>query len=136
MRKTMSVLSALVVIAAVSGCSNSTAPIGISGTWLNVRAPGNSLQMTLTLNGSALSGPGTWCGEALGCGKTTVAGTMTGGQVHLVTTFDTGRIQTFDGTLTSSSSLDGQASDAFPDGQTLGPFDQSFHRFSDPFGGQ
>jgi hypothetical protein len=130
MRQVMSVMSALLFAAAASGCSDSIGPTAIAGTWRHFAVAGSSLQMTLSLNGSTVSGPGTWCGEALGCGTTSVTGTATGNQVHLVTTFDNGEIETFDGSFKSSNSLEGSAIDISPGGQTQLPFAQTYQRIT------
>jgi hypothetical protein len=133
MRLLMSVTSALVLAVAAIGCSDSIGPESIVGVWdEDSSAAGNSLSMFLALNGSAVSGQGSWCGEALGCGLTTVTGTATGNRIHLVTTFDSGEIQTFDGTLTSSNSLTGSVVGGSPDGQIQLPHGESFHRAGDP----
>jgi hypothetical protein len=88
--------------------------------------------MVLTRSGSTVSGTGSWCVEALGCGTTTVTGTVSGNKVHLVTTFDTGMIETFDGAFTSVNSLEGSAIDHTPGGPPQLPFALSYHRISDP----
>lgn len=133
MRLLMSVTSALVLAVVASGCSDSISPQSIVGLWAMDNSPaGNSLQISLALNGSAVSGQGTWCGEALGCGSTSTTGTATGDRIHLVTTFDNGEIQTFDGSLTSTNSLAGSVRESSGDGQIQLPHPQSFHRAGDP----
>ena len=133
MRLAMSMLSAFLVAVVANGCSDSIGPGSIVGLWVEDSSPeGNSLDMSLALNGSAISGQGSWCGEALGCGLTTAAGTATGNRIHLVTTFDSGEIQTFDGTLTSQNSLAGSVVGGSPGGQIQLPHAQSFHRGGDP----
>jgi hypothetical protein len=128
MRLLMSMTSALLLAVAANGCSDSIGPKLIVGLWEEDNTlPGNSLAMTLALNGSAVSGQGTWCGEALACGLTTTTGTATGDQIHLVTTFDNGRVETFDGNLTSSSSLAGSVRETSSQQIEL-PHAQSFHR--------
>jgi hypothetical protein len=128
MRVLMSVTSVFMLAAVANGCSDSIGPESIVGFWDENSSPaGNSLSMFLTLNGSAVSGQGSWCGEALGCGSTTTTGTATGDKIHLVTTFDNGRIESFDGTLTSTNSLAGSVRD-ISDPQIELPHAQSFHR--------
>ena len=130
MRLLMSVTSALVLAVVANGCSDFISPQSIVGMWEMDKSPaGNSLQISLTLNGSAVSGQGSWCGEALGCGSTTTTGTATGDKIHLVTTFDNGRIESFDGTLTSTNSLSGSVRD-ISDPQIELPHAQSFHRLA------
>ena len=125
-------MSVLFVALAAAACSDSFGPGTIDGSWSHVTVPGSSLNMFLTRSGSTVTGPGSWCGEALGCGTTTVTGTVSGNKVHLVTTFDTGRVETFDGAFTSVNSLDGSAIDHMPGGPPQLPFALSYHRISDP----
>jgi hypothetical protein len=128
MRLLMSVTSVLCLAVAVNGCSDSISPESIVGIWVEDGSPpGNSLEIMLALNASAISGTGSWCGEALGCGVTTVTGTATGNRFHLVTTFDSGRIETFDGSLVSSSSLAGTETETLSDGTHVSGH-QSFTR--------
>jgi hypothetical protein len=117
---------------AVVGCSDSFGPGTIDGMWLHVTVPGSSLSMVLARSGSTVSGTGNWCGEALGCGTTTVTGTVSGNKVHLVTTFDTGQIETFDGAFKSANSLEGSAIDHAPGGPPQLPFALSYQRTFDP----
>jgi hypothetical protein len=127
----MSVTSVFLLAVAANGCSDSVGPESIVGLWAedNTSIPGNSQQMLLALNGSAVLGDGSWCGEALRCGLTTVTGTATSAGIHLVTTFDNGNIQVFDGTLKSSNSLAGFETET-PRGGTPFSGAQSFHRVS------
>lgn len=128
MRLLMSVTSVFMLAVVANGCSDSIGPESIVGLWdEDSSPPGNSLSMFLSLNGSAVSGQGSWCGEALGCGSTSTTGTATGDKIHLVTTFDNGRIESFDGTLTSTNSLAGSVRD-ISDPQIELPHAQSFHR--------
>lgn len=129
MRLAMSVL--FIGLAAV-GCSDSFGPGTIDGQWLHTTVPGSSLSMILTRSGSSVSGTGNWFGEALGSGTTTVTGTVAGNKVHLVTTFNTGMVETFDGRFTTINSLDGSAIDHTPGGPPQLPFALSYHRVSDP----
>jgi len=110
MRLVMSIASLLLVGLVANGCSDPVGPESIVGLWdLTGSLPGNSQSMILALDGSTVSGQGTWCGEALRCGTTTVTGTATGNKIHLVTTFDDGSVQKFDGSLISENSLVGRA---------------------------
>jgi len=129
MRLAMSVL--LLGLVTV-GCSDAFGPDTIDGNWSHVSVPGSSLNMLLTGSGSSVSGTGTWFGEALGSGTTSVTGTVTGNKVHLVTTFDTGKIETFDGAFKSVDSLEGSAVDRTPGASPQLPFAMSYHRISDP----
>jgi hypothetical protein len=79
-----SVLSGLLLCAAVSGCSDSLMPGTIDGTWVSpFTVPGNSWTMDLTASGSTVTGTGRACGEAAACGTITVQGTVDGAKVHL-----------------------------------------------------
>lgn len=128
MRLLVSVTALLLLGVGANGCSDPISPQSIVGTWEEDSSPaGNSLVIVLGLNGSAISGQGSWCGEALGCGLTNTTGAVTGNKIHLVTAFDNGRIETFDGTLTSSSSLAGSARDTSSPQIEL-PHAQYFHR--------
>jgi len=104
MRLLMSATSVLFFATAVNGCSDSSGPQSTETQWVVgvwsafTSAPSKSLGMSLVLHGATVTGPGNWC-ENLVCGTTSVTGTVTGNTVHIVTTFDTGRIETFDGTL-------------------------------------
>jgi len=130
MRLLMSVVSGLVLALAVNACSDSISPQSIVGLWAEDNSPaGNSLEITLALNASVISGQGAWCGEALGCGLTSTTGTATGDKIHLVTTFDNGRIETFDGTLKSTNTLAGSARDISGPQIEL-PHAESFHRLN------
>jgi hypothetical protein len=128
MRLLMSIASVLVLGVAANGCSDSIGPESIVGLWAQDNmVPGSGLEISLALDGSAISGPGTWCGEALGCGSTSTTGVAIGNKIHLITTFDDGRVEVFDGTLTSSNSLVGSMSTASSVQIEL-PHAQSFHR--------
>ena len=132
MRLLMSVTSVFMLAVVANGCSDSIGPESIVGLWDENSSPaGNSFSMSLALNGSTVSGQGSWCGEALGCGSTSTTGTAMGNKIHLVTTFDNGRVETFDGTLTSTNSLSGSVRD-ISDPQIELPHAQSFHRAGDP----
>jgi hypothetical protein len=129
MRLLMSIASMLLVGVVANGCSDSVGPESIVGLWdMTGNLPGNSRDMVLALNGSTVSGQGSWCGEALGCGTTTVTGTATGDKIHLVTTFDDGRVDKFDGRLTSTNSLVGRALSTAPPEVLSSP--QSFRRLT------
>jgi hypothetical protein len=130
MRLLMSIVSMLLVGVVANGCSDSVGPESIVGLWdMTGNLPGSSRDMVLALNGSTVSGQGSWCGEALGCGTMTVTGTATGDKIHLVTTFDDGRVEKFDGRLTSTNSLVGRALSTAPPEVLSSP--QSFCRLTE-----
>ena len=133
MRILMSVTLVLLAVAA-SGCSDPVSPQLIVGLWEQDGSPaGNSLQIQLALNGSAISGQGSWCGEALACGSTSTTGLVEGNKIHLITSFDNGRTEIFDGTLTSSNSLAGSVRGTSPGAPIQLPHAQVFYRLiTDP----
>jgi hypothetical protein len=114
-----SVLSGLLLVVAVSGCSDSLMPGTIDGTWVSpFTVPGNSWTMDLTASGSTVTGTGRACGEAAACATITVTGTVDGAKVHLdfvASDFHppappgqpTSTTSHFDGTLVGPSSLVG-----------------------------
>jgi hypothetical protein len=78
-----SALSVLYLVVAV-GCSSSFGPGTIDGRWAqDGEPPGSSFEMDLVANGSAISGTGTWSGEACCSGTLAVTGTFDKGAVHL-----------------------------------------------------
>jgi hypothetical protein len=110
------VMSVLFLGAILSGCSSST---GLSptvvGKWSQVEhIPGNSVEITLTTSGSNVSGSGTWCGEAMGCGVVTVSGAVNGSVIHLDIAYSNGLIEHFDGRISVLGTLDGSATGEFP----------------------
>ena len=125
-----SVKSVLVLGALIGGCSSSTG-LGSSvvGKWSQVeQIPGNSVEMTLTSSGSRISGSGTWCGEALGCGLITVSGTVSGDAIHLDIAYDNGLIEHFDGRISVLSTLEGSERGEFPGTPPQLPHAVTFHR--------
>ena len=84
MRRALLVLLGLVV----SSCSSPLDPKLIDGTWHEDVSgiPGNYFQMTLSSNGSDISGTGLGCGEAGPCGTSTIVGTSDSKGIHLTIT--------------------------------------------------
>jgi len=118
-----SVVSVLLLVAVAGGCgSDLAARKSFDGFWTeDIVTPGSSLTISLVSNGSAISGPGSWCGEALGCGDVAVSGSVNGNAVHLdlaltERTPQTGPagIEHFDGTLTLLDTLEGTLSNDPP----------------------
>jgi hypothetical protein len=103
MRPVLSVL----LFAVALGCSNPIEPSSINGRWGGPPSvPGNSFEMDLVASGSAISGTGTWSGEACCAGTLAVTGTFDNGAVHLEITETVsspptaiGSVLTFDGRL-------------------------------------
>lgn len=85
-RHRLVLLGALLAI----GCSDSTAPARLNGTWASpFTVPGNGLQFTLATAGDVVTGDGSWTGEACCSGTVQIAGTSTGGDVSLDFTYTT-----------------------------------------------
>ena len=82
--------SALLVLVglAVGGCSSPLAPTLVNGTWYQDERgiPGNVFQMTLSSNGSDISGTGGGCGEAGPCASSTIVGNLDSKGIHLTIT--------------------------------------------------
>ena len=73
-----------------TACSGLTGPGYLAGTWTQGGTfPGNSLQFTLNTDGDAVSGSGTWSGEACCDGTVTITGTVSGNDVTLSLLFVT-----------------------------------------------
>ena len=120
------------------GCSGAepfTGPAVIDGRWgLNgLSVPGNSFEMDLTSTASAVSGSGSFAGEAGPAGTLTVAGTVEGVLVHLDLTFsqqvprvEPATIEHFDGQFTSANVIEGSTTSDTP-GQPPGR--ASYRRF-------
>jgi hypothetical protein len=90
--------------------------------------PENSSAMTLTTSGSSISGSGTWCGEALGCGALTVTGKAIGGTILLDIVYSNGRIEHFDGRIRGLTTLEGSVQGEFPGQPPQLPYAATFHR--------
>lgn len=82
--------SALLVLAglAVSGCSSPLDPTLIQGNWYQDQGgiPGGFFEMTLSANGSNISGTGNGCGEAGPCANSTIVGNTDSKGIHLTIT--------------------------------------------------
>lgn len=123
------VMSALLVGAAVAACSSTLDPAVLAGTWSRMEPiPENSSAMTLTTSGSSISGSGTWCGEALGCGALTVTGKAIGGTILLDIVYSNGRIEHFDGRIRGLTTLEGSVQGEFPGQPPQLPYAATFHR--------
>jgi len=127
-----SVRSVWLVALFAMGCSGAEPFLGpaiIDGRWglSGVSVPGNSFEMDLTSTGSAVSGSGSYAGEAGPFGTLAVAGTVEGLVVHLDLTFTEqaprpGHTTTehFDGKFASANVLQGSVT-SDPPGQLPGP---------------
>lgn len=115
LQRRVSLLAAVLLI----GCKDATWSVqpGLDGKWTHDSGiPGSSLQFTLARNGTAVSGSGTWTGEACCSGTVTVTGTVTGDVIDLDLAYvvtqgaDVGRTFTehFEGSFISPVSLLGR----------------------------
>jgi hypothetical protein len=127
-----SLRSVWLVAALAMGCSGAEpflGPASIDGRWGDpgTSVPGNSFEMDLTSTGSAVSGNGSYAGEAGPFGTLAVAGTVQGLVVRLDLTFTEQAprpghttIEHFDGRFTSASVLEGSITSDTP-GQAPAP---------------
>jgi hypothetical protein len=130
-------VSVLALVLGVSACSDPIGPRAIVGGWdRDFTVAGSALAMDLTVTGSAVSGTGSWNGEAGPGGSLAVTGTVRGAAVHLELDFTVsvppdalGSFrQHFDGRLTSTTSLEGALTQDY-DGETPPLFEMvRFHR--------
>jgi hypothetical protein len=80
----------------------------VTGTWVHAAiGPVYRESMTLTQDGTRVSGTGTYAIEAGRSGPTTIDGTVTGKALTLTIRRDYGLIETFAGTLTDAKHLSG-----------------------------
>ena len=117
-RSYMRLFAALSIACVAIGCGdNPIAPSAktLDGTWAALdEVPGSGEQWTLDVQGSSVSGTGSWSGEACCVGTLSVTGTIGGDSVHLDLSYVTSSNQTqrafhkrFDGALTSRTMLRG-----------------------------
>ena|SRR5215467_14661340 len=110
-------LTAICLLSVVAlACSDSTglSSSTLDGTWVRLNeVPGSSERWDLTVNGSTITGTGTWSGEACCAGTLTVSGAIANGSIHVdVTLVTTGMTRPnvhehFDGALASPDMLVG-----------------------------
>jgi hypothetical protein len=130
MKKHLAALCALVCVASITGCNGSEfispAPVMVSGTWTRLdEPPGSGEQWMLSLNGSTISGDGSWTGEACCAGTLSISGRTSSDSLHLDVAYLPTSPQVrptfhlhFDGGLSSPTLMQGMASD---DGQSAVP---------------
>jgi len=116
-------ISALLVFtlaALASSCgSDATAPpiSALEGSWSRLdEIPGSSEQWSIALTGDAVSGTGSWSGEACCGGPLSIVGSVSGDSIHLNVTLAAtvgnpapDHHEHFDGVLISSSELRGKS---------------------------
>lgn len=107
-----SVMSVLCLALFASGCSD-LGPTALNGKWAqDLSQVESSWEIDLTVSGAAVTGTGTWYGEACCSGTLSASGTVSGTAVHLdIVSTPTGSqltsTSTFDGKLVSSTLLKG-----------------------------
>ena len=94
MRRLFSVaVVALLPAVALVGCGADSGPLSpttLSGTWITPNeVPGSSTVWTLSVNGSTVTGTGTWSGEACCSGTIAISGAVTNDEVILDVTVTT-----------------------------------------------
>jgi hypothetical protein len=101
---------------AVLACSDIASPSRstLDGTWVRLdEVPGSSERWDLTVDGSSITGTGTWSGEACCSGTLTVNGTIAGETMHVDVTLVTAGTtrpdvhEHFDGVLATPDMLVG-----------------------------
>jgi hypothetical protein len=137
MRSTLLVLVGLVAV----GCSSPVDPKLVEGTWhqdFSGIPPGNSFQMTLSSNGSGISGTGFGCGEAGPCATSTIVGNVDSRGIHLTITSVTSvptpsqvSESRFDGHPVLNDLLVGSLRVVGPGGQIGSPFEVRYSRGGD-----
>ena len=110
----------LIACATLGGCGSAVTvsrAATLDGTWRRVEGiPGNSEEWDLTVTGSAISGTGTWTGEACCSGPLTVSGRLSSDSIHVIVSLTTTggapvppRQYRFDGVLLSPTEMAGVA---------------------------
>ena len=110
----------LIIFSLTAGCTGSDLVVPtretLQGRWSTLNAiPGSGESWDLTVQSSAITGTGTWSGEACCAGTISLAGTIAGDAIHLDLTVVTTSTATprapyhkhFDGALTSRTVLSG-----------------------------
>ncbi|MGH7603367.1 MAG: hypothetical protein ACRENK_05125 [Gemmatimonadaceae bacterium] len=77
------VVSMLLLALVGTGCSDAIGPGSLNGKWAEDVGPESSWEVNLAVNGSSISGAGTWYGEACCGGDISVTGSVKGADVHL-----------------------------------------------------
>ena len=91
MRQTRT-LAFIALLSVAAGCADSgpLSPERLNGRWAKPdEVPGSSFAWTLAVDGSRVTGTGTWSGEACCGGTIAVAGDVTNGEVRLDVTVTT-----------------------------------------------
>ena len=120
-------LLSIACLAAACGGSDLLAPTpeNLQGRWATVnQIPGSGEGWDLSVQGSAITGTGSWSGEACCSGTLSLLGTIVGDSIHLDLTVVTTNSATprapfhkfFDGALTSRNVLQGTV--RYDDGTT------------------
>jgi hypothetical protein len=94
MRRLLTIAAvALLPAGALGGCGADLGPVSpakLGGTWITPNeVPGSSTVWTLSVNGTAVTGTGTWSGEACCGGTIAISGAVTNDEVILDVTVST-----------------------------------------------
>ena len=112
----LALLTIICLAAACAGDLVAPTPETLQGRWAAVSGiPGSGESWDLTVQGSGITGAGTWSGEACCAGTLSLAGSIAGDSIHLDLTVVTTVSATprapyhkhFDGALTSRTVLQG-----------------------------
>ena len=112
----LGILCATCVVVACSGDLVAPTAKTLQGSWATTdEVPGSGELWDLSVQGSSISGTGSWSGEACCAGTISLAGTITGDSIHLDLTFVVTSSasprapfhQHFDGALISRTVLQG-----------------------------
>jgi hypothetical protein len=95
----------LTIACAADRASSPNALVDAAGTWNALgEVPGSGEQWKLSVTGSAVTGTGTWTGEACCAGDVTISGTALGDSLHLDITYS--KLVPVPDTVYSSGHLD------------------------------
>lgn len=102
-------------------CSESLAPPStVDGAWAaDYHLPGFSLVLNLSQTSSAITGNGTYSGEAGLSGTLQISGSYTRPHINLALHYDVGLTRTFDGTVSDSQHMTGSLADSTGYTETL-----------------
>jgi len=102
-------IACICIVTLLTSCGGNSSTPSIDGKWNEVYSfPGNSLNFTLSTQNTAVSGTGSYVGEAGPQGNLTVTGTYQPPSVNLSILYDNGVTYTFVGTVPDSNHMNGQ----------------------------
>lgn len=102
-------IAGICIATLLTSCGGDTSTPSINGKWNEVYSfPGSSLNFTLSTQNTAVSGTGSYVGEAGPQGALTVTGTYQPPSVNLSIVYDNGATYTFVGTVPDSNDMNGK----------------------------